>query len=178
MTFLLLLFNTVLFAQEKQLPTIKAPFIEPDSLQSVVGEGKWMYVWPHNYIPEKIEKFNLIEYPKARKKENWANSVIFESENNVKLEVRCNEDYSGKQINWAEVSTINVRYAPLPFHKLKAGIGKPYAPKELSETPIIFVAFRIKDTVFVIKSIHEKDITIARQDALLLAEKIYNYNIQ
>ena len=131
-----------------RLPPVRIP-----GISDIVGTptNQWLYVWPHNLVPDRFTGLGVKSTPIDRTKknqgctmQNWGRAVVL-TNTTMTVEVTCRRDYPMSTSQpWLEPSRLPVSYTPLEFHDLPAGVATP--PNGAATT--MYFAFRLNDVVF------------------------------
>jgi hypothetical protein len=145
---------------ETNKPLVRGlPFVRPSpGMAEVVGgpTNQWLYVWPHDLIPEEFSGFGVVFSPVDRTKknqgctmQNWGRAVVL-TNTDATMEITCRRDYSMPTSQpWMEDAKPLLHFAPTNFHGAPAGMA---SQKNEEGDAIIYFVFRRKSVVFDLKA--------------------------
>lgn len=178
--FLLCLLTGVVFCQTNTtvLPTRLLPVISTAGISDmsvIVGypTNRWLYVWPHDLLPETFMGLGVKSTPVDRTasnlgqtKQNWGRPVELTNAT-AKIAITCRRDYRSP---WAEEVQLRT-YASVDFHGLPAGLATLASGSTISLT----LVFRQNGVVFEMTATDEEP--SACQAAIFsAAEQIWRFN--
>lgn len=162
-------------------------FAPQGNKEGFTAKGEWMYIWPHDRLPETFSGYRIASTPvndslpnRGMSADHWGDPVVLEGNvRHTTIRVWCEREYVRNHTievgveTWGCWSAASGGFRALPFHEAPAML----ASTKLNDAPVALLAFRMNWGLFRVQA-ESDDEERAIQAALEVANAIYRFQVK